>query len=182
MGHESVSRAPRRHAPPRPGSGGHSPYIKQAPITSAPKLPGGWTPCTLFPPAHSRNALPRGPLKLDSMDSTGPLGVLLLPLLLMGTALGNGAQKAPGIGGSGDPLFAPRFRRGRQRGRCGCGVPCTHSLRPAFPRPLSHRASRSRGEGHSCGSLYFLSLQNPLCWETVGQKSPGRLLPSWRRG
>ncbi|XP_008684473.1 tissue factor pathway inhibitor 2 isoform X3 [Ursus americanus] len=30
------------------------------------------------------------------MDSTGPLGVLLLPLLLMGTALGNGAQKAPG--------------------------------------------------------------------------------------
>lgn len=182
MGHESVSRAPRRHAPPRPGSGGHSPYIKQAPITSAPKLPGGWTPCTLFPPAHSRNALPRGPLKLDSMDSTEPLGVLLLPLLLMGTALGNGAQKAPGIGGSGDPLFAPRFRRGRQRGRCGCGVPCTHSLRPAFPRPLSHRASRSRGEGHSCGSLYFLSLQNPLCWETVGQKSPGRLLPSWRRG
>lgn len=103
VGHESASRAPHRHAPPRPGSGGHSPYIKQAPTTSAPRLPGGWTPCTLFPPAHSRNASPPGPLKPDSMDSTRPLGLLLLPLLLMGTALGNGAQEEPGIGGSGTP-------------------------------------------------------------------------------
>ncbi|XP_004394142.1 PREDICTED: LOW QUALITY PROTEIN: tissue factor pathway inhibitor 2 [Odobenus rosmarus divergens] len=30
------------------------------------------------------------------MDSTCPLGLLLLPLLLIGTALGNGAQEAPG--------------------------------------------------------------------------------------
>lgn len=49
-----------------------------------------------FPTGLSRNASPRGPIKPDTMDPTGPLGLLLLPLLLMGTVLGDGVQEAPG--------------------------------------------------------------------------------------
>lgn len=44
------------------------------------------------------------------------------------------------MAGPGPPLCAGLPPRSRQRGRCGCGVPCTRSLRPAFPGPLLHRA------------------------------------------
>ncbi|XP_032160714.1 boophilin-G2-like isoform X2 [Mustela erminea] len=80
---------------PCPGSEGQSPYIKQAPTASAPRLPGDWTLCTLFPPAHSRNASPRGPLKRDSMDFITDIGVTLVWLVLLMSGRGANAQSSP---------------------------------------------------------------------------------------
>ncbi|XP_059251725.1 tissue factor pathway inhibitor 2 isoform X1 [Mustela nigripes] len=94
-----MNQPPRLHAGmlrPCPGSEGQSPYIKQAPTTSAPRLPGDWTLCTLFPPAHSRNASPRGPLKRDSMDFITDLGVTLVWLVLLMSGRGVNAQSSPG--------------------------------------------------------------------------------------
>lgn len=95
-----------------------------------------------LPAGTSQERPPGGPRRPDRMDPAGPFGVLLLPLLLMGTALGDGGAGAPGIGGVGAPVSGAR------------GVPCARCLRPALPGPPWHRASRSRGKGPPGRSLY----------------------------
>ncbi|CAK7307150.1 Tissue factor pathway inhibitor 2 [Vulpes lagopus] len=50
---------------------------------------------------------PGGPRRPDRMDPAGPFGVLLLPLLLMGTALGDGGAGAPGGNGAETCLLPP---------------------------------------------------------------------------
>lgn len=95
------------------------------------------------------------------MDPTGTLGLLLLPWLVMGTAMGDVTQDRPGIA---RPIQDLLFRLGCLPARQG-GLPAPALSLPAFPRPLP-------GTGHSCPSMHFLSLEGPLCSEAAGTELP----------
>lgn len=79
-------RAPHSHAPPRPGSGGHSPLHKAHTHRQAHRPPSRTPRALLLPGTLGILLPPAGSTNLDAMDPLWTLGLWLLPLLLMGTA------------------------------------------------------------------------------------------------
>ncbi|XP_059875886.1 tissue factor pathway inhibitor 2 [Delphinus delphis] len=94
---QSPLQAPQRHAPPCPRSEGRSPYIKQ-------RHPPRWNSDCLevgrCAPSSRWHILgtphPTGGLNPDTMYSVRPLQLVVLPLLLVGTALGDAPEAPPG--------------------------------------------------------------------------------------
>lgn len=120
--------APHRHAPPRPGpqcarstKSGHPP--------PAPR-PGHLEAGLCAPFCRSILGTPRlaGRRNLDTMDPACTLRLLLLPLLITGTALGNAAQDLPGI--------APRRTHTPTPSVQASSRPAPAVSLPAFRRPL----------------------------------------------
>lgn len=114
-----------------------------------------------------------------TMDAAHPLGLLLLPLLLVGTVLGAAAQVPSGIDRPvQESLFPPGFFWTR---RPGCGwpwAPCTPSLRPPSPRSLlGAPQSRAMGTLAPKFALSF-SAEAPLL-QTERTEFPGKPLPPW---
>lgn len=99
---------------------------------------------------------PGGPRRPDRMDPAGPFGVLLLPLLLMGTALGDGGAGAPGIGRVG-----------------AAGGPLRPLPGPALPGPRGAAAFPEPGGRPSVPQALPLVLQG----ETA--RRPASCRPTW---
>lgn len=163
-------QAPHRHAPPRPGrqcarstKSGHPP--------PAPR-PGHFEARLCAPFCRRILETPRlaGRWNLDTMDPTCALGLLLLPLLITGTALGNAVQDLPGIAPRRNPhpRFSPGFLPLRQLGRPAPAV----SL-PTFRR----RPPPPVGRG-SCAPVCTFSLSGgPSALKQRGQNSLGKPNP-----
>lgn len=104
------------------------------------------------------------------MDPTGTLGLLFLPWLVMGTAMGDVTQDRPGIARPiQDPLFRLGFLPARQGGR------------PA-PAPLSARFPQAPAGDRALVPQYalFISIGAPLFRSSGdgtprGPNSPGDL-------
>lgn len=162
---QSPLQAPQRHAPPCPRSEGRSPYIKQ-------RHPPRWNSDCLevgrCAPSSRWHILgtphPTGGLNPDTMYSVRPLQLVVLPLLLVGTALGDAPQAPPGISLPRGPPYRPGQAARAPR------TPALALCAPLSPIPAVHHAT-----GHLHPSLHFLSLQMPFCCagKLPGQNSPG---------
>lgn len=161
-------RTAHRHAPPRPGrqcarstKSGHPP--------PAPR-PGHLEAGLCAPFCRRILGTPRlaGRWNLDTMDPTCTLGLLLLPLLITGTALGSAVQDLPGIAPHRN--HPPPLRSRRPPGEAA-GAPCTRSLSARVPQaPVAGRGS--------CAPVCTFSLcGGPFALKQRGQNSLGKPNP-----
>ena len=137
---------------PVPSLRAANPTKAAAPTALESRPLGGWTLCTLLPSSRRHRLNP------DTMDSVRSLWLMLLSLLLVGTALGDAPQAPPGTPptrAQGTP-----FRPGQ-----AAGVPRTPAPTPcALLPPNSCRAPQ----------VYTFCLRKALLlgWEAAGTNSP----------
>lgn len=158
-GHESASPS-RLHEGalrPVPSLRAANPTKAAAPTALGSRPPGGWTLCTLLPSSRRQRLNP------DTMDSVRPLWLMLLSLLLVGTALGDASQAPPGT----PPTRAQgtRFRPGQ-----AAGVPRTPA--PALCALLPPNSCRAPQVCTFCLCKALL-----LGWEAAGTNLPTPTTP-----